>query len=409
MKKLFIIVQREYLTRIRSKAFIILTLLMPVIMIMMVVVPLLLSRIKTTDTQTVGIIDQTGLYAGDIKDNEQFRFVVTDSEKNDSEILATIIISDTLSINPKAIKIVSSQEPNPGLIMYVENVLNNRIYQDKINNSGIPELRDIINKLNEKISIQTVKVTDDGEERDSSMGALMGVGFVFTMLIYMFVIIYGNMVLQSALEEKTSRVVEIMVSSVKPFTLMLGKMIGIFMVGLTQLSVWGIFYLLLMGIASSAVPESNAKFHEILGAINSLPMFEITSMFILYFIGGFLLFGSIFAAVGASTNSQEEAQQFNSPLMMITVFGLYAAIYSVENTNGPLAFWASLFPLTSPMAMMIRIPFGVPVWEELLSIALLYASAFGMLWIGAKIYRIGILMYGKKPTLKEIMKWINYK
>ena len=255
------------------------------------------------------------------------------------------------------------------------------------------------------------------------------------MLIYIFVLTYGGMVMQSVMEEKTNRIMEIMVSSVKPFQLMMGKIIGVALVGFTQLLIWGIMIGIITTVVGSllgadagmgaapgaeltaitgADPQALAQAasgdnNEMFTALMNLPLLELGVMFVLYFIGGYLLFASFFAAVGASVNAQEDSSQFTLPVILLMMFGLYAAMGSVENTNGPLAFWTSLFPLTSPIVMMVRIPFSVPLWQEVLSLVLLYATSLGMVWAAAKIYRVGILMYGKKPTFKEMLKWMRYK
>ena len=264
----------------------------------------------------------------------------------------------------------------------------------------------------------------------------MAAGFIFTFIIYMFVMSYGGMVMQSVMEEKTNRIVELMVSSIKPFQLMMGKIIGISLVGFAQMAIWAVMLALILfgasalfgvdaaqtgqagmaaqmgaGTMVAADPAAIAQAgenNEILSALINLPYAEIGILFVLYFVGGYLLYASFFAAVGASVNEQEDSSQFMMPVVLIMVFGLYAAMGSVENTNGPLAFWASLFPLTSPIVMMVRIPFGVPLWQELLSLGLLFATSILFVWLSARIYRVGILMYGKKPTLKEMIKWVRW-
>lgn len=407
-----LITQREFVTRARSKSFIIITLLMPLLIVAMYVGPLMLSQIKDSEAKTVGVCDQTGLYMSDFVSTEQFRFVECGPADNDSQLIAKILITDTLSKSPSAIKLSFAGEPNIALSRYVEGVINARIYQDKIDNSGIEGIQQLLRDLNERVDIQTVKVDAQGQEESTSTTASVISSFLFTTLIFMFVTIYGAMVMQSVLEEKTSRIVEIMVSSVKPFQLMLGKILGIFLLGLLQISFWGLMYVVIMGVVSAMFPEGSAQHgivESISATVNTLPMGEMVGMFLVYFVGGFLLFASIYAAVGASVNSMEEAQPFYMPIMLLMMFGFYAGIYSVENTDGPLAFWCSMIPITSPIVMMVRIPFGVPLWQELVSLAVLYVSALAVLWLGAKIYRIGILMYGKKPTIREIIKWISYK
>jgi ABC-2 type transport system permease protein len=340
-----------------------------------------------------------------------------------------ILISEDLVENPNALKMYSSEEVPADLQRLTEDILSEKVRADKLASYNVEGLEEIIASAEVNISAQTVKWTDDGGETSSNSGIALGVGFLFTFMIYMFVMSYGGMVMQGVMEEKTNRIMEIIVSSVKPFQLMMGKIIGIALVGFVQIAIWGVMLTailtavsFIMGTPEVATPptmmggdaamqtvvaeaQAGNPVTEILGA---LPIVELLIMFVLYFIGGYLLYASFFAAVGASINAQEDSSQFMMPVILIMIFGLYAALYGAENPDGPLAFYASIFPLTSPIVMMVRIPFGVPLWQELLSLALLYASAIFIVWMSGRIYRVGILMYGKKPTVKEILKWIRY-
>lgn len=440
MNKTFIIIKREFLTRIRKKSFIVLTILMPFIIAALVVVPLWLASIKDTDQKAVAVVDQTGHYLQTLKDTKTYHFftapaVLPEWRSDTSEVLAVVAITSDLTTDPRAVTIYSREEVSADLLSYIETGINEQVRKDKLAKSGIADLDRIISDVQESVSISTVKWNDKGEEVSSNTGIAIATGFLFTFLIYMFVMSYGAMVMQSVTEEKTNRIVELMVSSVKPFQLMMGKIVGIALVGFVQLGIWA---LMLAGIllgasalfgaeatmeataqsgaagmnlpaadaAAVAAPSGSA---EMLQAMQNLPFVELSVMFVLMFIGGYLLYASFFAAVGASVNEAEDTSQFMMPMVLIMLFGLYAAMYSVENTNGPLAFWSSLFPLTSPIVMMVRIPFGVPLWQELLSLLLLYATAIGFVWLGGRIYRVGILMYGKKPTIKEMLKWLRYK
>lgn len=438
MNKIFIIIKREFLTRVKKKSFILLTILMPFIMAALVVVPLWLATLNDSEQKNVALIDTTGKYFQSLKDTKSYHFftapeMLPEFRSDTSNVLAVISITDDLVKSPKAITMYSREEISADLLSYVESSINEQVRKDKLAASGISNLDNIIQDVQATLSVSTVKWNDDGEETSSNTGIAIAAGFIFTFLIYMFVMSYGSMVMQSVTEEKTNRIVELMVSSVKPFQLMMGKIIGIALVGFVQLFIWGIMLSAILMVAGAvfgadatmsaataspgmgamnmpggAVPEISEK-AEMMQALVNLPYAEIIIMFILMFIGGYLLYASFFAAVGASVNEPEDTSQFMMPMIFIMIFGLYAAMYSVENTNGPLAFWSSLFPLTSPIVMMVRIPFGVPLWQELLSILLLYATALAFVWLGGKIYRVGILMYGKKPTIKEMIKWIKYK
>ena len=432
MNKILIIIQREFLKRVRTKGFIILTITMPFIMAALVFVPLWLSSIENDEQQKVAVIDPTGVYAKALKASKSFAFsaqpVITEEMRSeDSPYGAVVAISGDLVKNNGKVTIYSHKEIPGNMLDYIQSKLNETVQKQKLEATGIAGLDKIIDDVQRDVNMKTVKWSKEGDEQASSTYVAIIVGGIFTLLIYIFVITYGGMVMQSVIEEKTNRIMELLVSSVKPFQLMMGKIIGVMLVGIAQMALWGVMLSIIMTVASVGFGVSQAQSiaagqpmpsptmnmsqdtQELLTAIVNLPYAEIGLMFIIMFVGGYLLYSSFFAATGASINEQEDANQFVVPITMITLFGLYAAMYSIENTDGPLAFWASLFPLTSPIVMMIRIPFGVPLWQELLSIALLYASAFLMIWIGGKIYRVGILMYGKKPSIKEIIKWMRYK
>ena len=433
MNKFLLIIQREFTTRVKKKSFIILTTLMPFIFAALVFVPIWLASIEDDEQKTVALHDATGLYAGELKDDATYRFVpITDPNNSayysdTTSVEAVIVIQKDLTKKENGVTIFSHKEVAAGLLSYVENVLNERVRRDKLAATGIQGIDRIIEDIQSEVTVTTVKRNAEGDTRSSNTAIAMTAGFLFTFMIYMFVMSYGGMVMQSVMEEKTNRIVELMVSSVKPFQLMMGKIIGISLVGFLQMAIWGIMLAAILfaagsifGLSATPAPETTAMMangmptpptsggDEIYAAITGLPFLEMGILFALYFVGGYLLYASFFAAVGASVNEQEDSSQFMMPVVLIMVFGLYAAMGSAENTNGPLAFWASMFPLTSPIVMMVRVPFSVPLWEELLSLALLYGTAIAFVWLSARIYRVGILMYGKKPSLKEMWKWVNY-
>ena len=438
MNKMLLIIQREFTVRVKKKSFIILTILMPFILAALVFVPIWLATIEDDTQKTVALYDATGRYAAGFKDDHTYRFVpIADPENpayyaDSSQVEAVIAINADLARQRDGVTIFSHKEVAAGLLSYVENVLNEQVRRDKLAATGINGIEQILEDVQSEVKVNTVKRNAEGDAQSSNTDIAIAAGFIFTFMIYMFVMSYGGMVMQSVMEEKTNRIVELMVSSVKPFQLMMGKIIGISLVGFMQMLIWGIMLFAIMFVANTvfglsadtsastaamsggmgqvdmAAAAVSSGGNEVYAAISGLPFLEMGLCFALYFVGGYLLYASFFAAVGASVNEQEDSSQFMMPVILIMVFGLYAAMGSVENTNGPLAFWASLFPLTSPIVMMVRIPFSVPLWEELLSLALLYATALLSIWGSARIYRVGILMYGKKPTLKEMLRWMRY-
>lgn len=443
MNKLFLIIQREFVTRVKKKSFILLTIFTPFIMVALVFVPMWLASIEDNEQKVVAVHDATARYIGQFHDDASYRFVpISDPNapsyySDTTDVEAVVDIRGDLSKDPKAVVMMSRQEIPSGLLSYVTNVLNEQVRKDKLQATGIQGLDRIIEDVQTELTIPTIKRNAEGNASSSDTNIAMMAGFLFTFLIYMFVMSYGGMVMQSVMEEKTNRIVELMVSSVKPFQLMMGKIIGIACVGFVQLAIWSVMIVILMfGAASlfglsvgesqqlamganvgigaagpdmAATMAASSDSQQMLNAILNLPFAELTVCFVLYFVGGYLLYASFFAAVGASVNEQEDSSQFLMPMMLIMVFGLYAALGSAENTNGPLAMWTSIIPLTSPIVMMVRIPFGVPVWQEILSLGILYGTALLFVWLSGRIYRVGILMYGKKPTIKELVKWIRYK
>lgn len=436
MNKIGLIIKREYLRRVSKKSFILLTLLTPFLFAALVFVPLWLSTIKGDEVRNVAIIDTTGKYTQLFENNESFHFVHSDKTLNDyrrnsnKEIFAFLSITDNLLNNPKAATLYSEKQIPVELSQLVNQTLSKQLESEKLASFNIPNLKEIIKESKINFNVQTIKWSEDGQESTSSATVASVIGMVFTFIIYMFIMMYGAMVMQGVMEEKTNRIIEVMISSVRPFDLMMGKIIGIGFVGLTQVFLWGIITTILVSVGgfmfSSGVDvaslqagpqmgmmDANAlassSGNEIMGIINSINTAEIGISFIIYFIGGYMLYASIFAAIGSAVDSQEDTQQFMAPVMIFMVFALYAGIYSMENPDGPLAFWCSMIPFTSPIVMMVRIPFEIPLWEKLLSISLLYVSAIGIVWLSAKIYRVGILMYGKKPSIKEMVKWIKYK
>jgi len=431
MSKLSLIIGREYMQRVRKKSFLLLTFLMPLLFVALIFVPLWLASIKSGETSNVVILDETGKYASLFDDTDAYHFVCGDRSLeayrtgDHKEIFAFVSITADLLQQPDAATLYS-QKPVPNdLYDVVNRTLTKQIERDKLASFQIPDLERIIEDSRVSFDIRTVKWGKDGAESDSSTMAAHLAGFLATFVIYMFIMMYGALVMQGVMEEKTSRIAEIMVSSVKPFDLMMGKIIGIGLVGLTQIMLWLILAGGMLSISGlvlpftgintgmSVSPESviavDSSSMQGMDILRSLNIGEMIVCFIFYFTGGYLLYASIFAAIGSAVNSPEDTHQFMTPVTLLLIFSLYIGLYSIENPDGPVAFWCSLIPFTSSVVMMIRIPFEAPLWEILLSTVLLFTTAIGVVYFAAKIYRIGILMYGKKPHLKEILKWISFK
>lgn len=435
MNTLQLIIQREYLTRVRKKSFIIMTILMPLLFVALSFVPLWLSTLSDSGEKNIAVIDNTGMYAPLLESTDTYKFQIvgkTDEQESQSrlgkDLYAILQITDDLSENPDAISLLSEKQSSQELRTLIENTLSEKVMQQKldalsqsnnVNEEAITQVRSIV-ESGAKVSIKTMKWGDDGTVSESSTEIATIIGMVFTFLIYMFILMYGNMVMQAVLEEKKSRIVEVMVSSVKPVKLLIGKIIGIGLVGITQLVIWGILIgILFAGLSAfiaapqetTAMPAEMGEFdmEGVLNSIMNINWFEIVVYFLLFFIGGYILYASIFAMFASAVDSEEDTSQFMMPVTILIMFAFFAGFYSVNNPDGPLAFWASLIPFSSPIVMMVRIPFGIPLWEKLLSVVLLYGTFILISIFAAKIYRVGILMYGKKPSFKEMMKWARYK
>lgn len=437
MNTLSLVIQREYLTRVRKKSFIIMTLLMPLLMASLSFVPLWLSTLNDGGEKNIVVIDETGMYAPLLKSTEQYQFQIVEQAQQSEyqakigkDLFAILHITDDLNVNPNAISLLSEKESPQDLRAIIEKTLSEKVMQqklDELSQSGnvsaesILQVRSIV-ESGSKVSIKIMKWDEDGTVSESSAEIASIIGVVFTILIYMFILMYGNMVMQAVLEEKKSRIVEVMVSSVKPVKLLIGKIIGIGLVGITQLTIWGVLLgFLFTGLSafigapvettgmSASAEMGDFDMQAALNSVMSVNWIEILVYFLLFFIGGYILYASIFAMFASAVNSEEDTSQFMMPVTLIIMFAFFAGFYSVSNPDGPLAFWASLIPFSSPIVMMVRIPFGIPLWEKILAVVLLYGTFILISVIAAKIYRVGILMYGKKPSIKEMIKWIKYK
>ncbi len=456
MSKIGLVIEREYTTRVKKKSFILLTLLMPLLLIALIAAPLALSMIKSDQTKVIAVSDSDSLYLNRMESSQQYKLIPAGNDlakirkqvANGDEVYAYLSIKGDLSTDKGSVQLFASKQAELELKEFLMNQLKKLARTDKIASYQIKDLDKIIEQAEPQFNMQTIKWDEDGSEKKSSSEIALVIGMICTMIIYIFIFAYGAMVMSGVIEEKTNRIVEVIVSSVKPFELMFGKIIGIAMVGLTQVLLWVILLGSVLGIGSMVLKDSvspnqvqqitqelaksqsvtnpaggvsqiqqvsdssgfdAAQLQDIMITIQNMNLGEIVCWFILFFLGGYLLYASFFAAIGSAIDNQEDAQQFMLPVTMTVLFGLYAGIYSAQNPDGPLAFWCSMIPFTSPIVMMVRVPFGVPFWQLALSYGLLLITIFGVIKLAAKIYRTGILMYGKKVTYKELWKWIRYK
>ena len=440
MSKISLIIKREYTTRVMKKSFILLTFLTPVLFAGMIALIVWLGGIKDDKVKSIAVLDRTHLYTNVLKSNDAYSFVFVDApleklkkENAESNQFAGLLYIDAdLKDNPRAVTFYSEKQVNMELKTYITGLLNKYVEEQKLAAYNIPHLKEMVEKSHTDIDLKTIKWGEDGKEKVGSAEVALIIGMITAFIIYMFIVIYGAQVMAGVVQEKTNRIVEVMISSVKPFELMMGKIIGIAMVGLTQFLMWviltGVIAAVVGSVFGSGTLDVNSlqqmqqvgvhpaaanvampsQMQTLLVALNGLNYFEIIGLFIVYFLGGYLLYASLFAAVGSAVDNETDTQQFSLPIMLPIIFAIYAGIFAAQNPDGPLAFWCSMIPFTSPIVMMVRLPFDVPIWQIILSLTILILSFIGTTWMAGKIYRTGILMYGKKITWTEMWKWLKY-
>ena len=440
MSKLKLIIEREFIAKVRNKSFIVMTFLSPLIMVGMGFLVYFLMKKNNEKVKEIVYIDNSGLFSKeDFKDSKTVHYLdftskgIEDTKKKveQGNYYGALIIpkQDSLEVLAKSIEFYSKDSPGMSVMNALENKIETKIRNQKLNDFGID-----INKINASRIQSDIKMYNFSGEESSKLinGLKIGVGAIAGYFLMMFVMIYGTSVMRSVIEEKTSRIIEVIVSSVKPFQLMLGKIIGNASAGLLQFFIWGILIFILgtlatslLGINMAEMQTANLSAEQLEAAKNvaggdkmqvliqevlRLPLLKLFVLFIFYFLGGYMLYSSLFAAVGAAVDNETDTQQFMLPIMLPLILGVYVGFATVINDpHGPISVAFSHIPLTSPIVMLMRVPFGV-TWTELaISMSLLLVTFMFMVWLAAKIYRVGILMYGKKPTYKDLYKWLKYK
>ena len=433
MEHFSIITTREYLNKIANKSFIMMTLLLPIILAGLTFLLSFLSSVNNDSSKTISVVDNTGYIYQNLDSSDDIIYdLITDSSLDDAKEISRnnsdyglLYISDfdTPQEIAESIVFISEDSPSLSIINRVESQLETILTNENFRLIGID-----INEVNSStIYIDLFQESFDGEETTRIDGLVKLIfGFFLGILLYFFIFAYGSMIMMSVMEEKTNRIIEIIISSVKPFHLMTGKIIGVSLAALTQVLIWGTMFFVfsyifsfVFGISTSyntgdliLSAEGNTELSsftlEMISAFMNLPLTNIFIAFIMYFLGGYFLYASIFAAIGAAIDNQADAQQFMIPITLLVVIALYVGILTVpEDPNGIVAQIFSYFPFTSPIVMLMRIPNGVPIYEQIISLTILFSSVVFMIWIAAKVYRIGILMYGKKLTYGEIIKWLK--
>lgn len=421
--------EREYLSMVAKKSFIITTLLMPVIVIVIGALPVLVNKLgssSTTSRQTVAVIDETGQFKDAVKSNELYEIMPLKSQPGKTDgakflrqsggsLDAVVVIpADVRTSNQ--VSLYSEETVNVSLTDLISNALSDTL--TAVNMAALGVSRRQLDAATADVVVKSMKLDSGGSASDTSSEMAMIVGMVLSLVIYGFVLSYGGLIMSSVIEEKTNRIVEVIVSSCKPFELMMGKIVGIGLVGLTQFAIWAILICAGGSVLSAFMPSAGAEAasgmemaasvtNEVIVTFLSINLPRILLCFVVYFIGGYLLYSSLFAGLGSAVDQANDASQFMTPMMLIMIVALYVGIGCMTNPNSSMAVWCSIIPFTSPIVMMVRLPFNVPAWQMLLSIVLLFAAAVGCVWISGRIYRNGILRYGKKFTWRDIIAWMR--
>lgn len=442
MNKILLILQREYITRVKKKSFILMTLLGPILMAGIAIVPILIAKYSDDKINKIIVIDQRPeIFTTILPSSETVLFINSkislDSAKkafDPEKFYGILYLQDDMVKNPGGAMLFTEKQANLSVTNYIENSLEKQIEQDKLKSEGIDQKT--LSSIETNVNLKTLSLK--GEENSAELATI--VGFICGFLIYLFIFLYGVQVMRGVIEEKTNRIVEVIISSVRPFELMMGKIIGIALVGLTQFLLWIVLTLTITTIASKVIidPKTDAKvvaqtmksnnldqhalkelgatpkikedaMSKLFSQLSSINFPLIISCFFIYFLGGYLLYSALFAAIGAAVDNETETQQFMLPVTIPLILAFIVAQSIVQNPDSQLGFWFSIIPLTSPVVMMVRIAFGVPPWELALSIGLLIAGFIGATWLAGRIYRTGILLYGKKVNYKELAKWLFYK
>lgn len=434
MNHLPLIIKREYLAKVKNKSFILMTFLSPLIVVALLSLVAYLTSVNNEKVRTITVLDESGFlnetlvstdqmiyeYLSDISLEEAKKVSI---ENNSYGLLH--LPAFALDEVSSQIRFYSEESPSLSLISNLESKIEKRIGELKLKKLGVDLSKIKAAKTNidmNQENFEGVKTSKTGSFLKLMFGGAAG------YLLFMFIIIYGNLIMRSVIEEKTSRIIEVIISSVKPIQLMLGKIFGTSLAGITQFAIWIILIGVLsvaasffFGVDLSATPQqemmagaisdasTNSELQALISEFHSLPLLNLVIAFILFFTGGYLLYSSLYAAIGAAVDNETDTQQFLMPVVMLLVVGFYVGFFTaLEDPHGTISTVFSYIPFTSPIVMLIRIPFGVPIWEQVLSFSILIITFMLTVWTAAKIYRVGILMYGKKPTYKELIKWLNY-
>ena len=433
-----IIIAREFNERVGKKSFVITTLLMPVLMLLLMAAPAAIMMLSTPDDTEIAVVDQSGIMMPELAARAADLDFVTltatdqplDSVIADDRYDAVIFIGQDIVENPTNAALYNRDAGSMEVEMLASNAIKKVVEDERLKAYSIENLSKILDEVNVDVHLSTLRIDESGNQESFSSGVSYGMGMVMTFVLYMFLLLYGQMVMTSIIEEKNNRVLELVVSSVKPMQLMMGKIIGVGLVAVVQVVIWGVLLCLMSAFLLPAILPADLSAQVAMASagdmdlsssfdpdmINALATFTsvgyIATMMgymLMFLVGGFLFYASIFAAIGSAVDNIQDASQLQTFAVLPIILALVFSLAVVSDPNGTMSVWMSMIPFTSPMVMLARIPFGIPAWQIWVSAAILFASFVAMAWIGGKIYRIGIFMYGKKPSIVDLVRWARYK
>jgi len=431
---------REFKERVYKKSFIITTLLMPLLLALVSVAPTLIMIFAKGEAKQISVIDNSGIVADKLESNEEISFITLVNADLQQELknslekdeFGVLYIGEDIVTNPSNIQLYTNSSSSMMIEDNIADQVEEIIEQERLKEYNLENLREILDKVEVNISLSTFRNGDDEQSTASSSAASSFVGFILGFVLYFFLVIYGSIVMQSIIEEKNSRILEVLVSTVRPFDMMMGKILGVAAVAATQILVWGVLIIAMSAFVIPAlIPDDIMASVEALqagadvtamaangvdtGMITAMAsvldtgyIAKIVGLLLLFMVGGFLLYAAMYAAVGASVDEAQDAQQLTTPITIPIIFAFIILTMVMNDPNSPLVVWCSMIPFTSPIVMMGRVPSGIPTWEIILSLVLLYATFVFMVWIAGKIYRVGIFMHGKKPSFKDLYRWLKY-
>ena len=440
MGKIGIIAGREFNERVRKKSFIFTTILMPICLVAIMFIPALMMNISSDEKKEVLVVDQSGLVGDRLQDDSTLTFTLSDQTAEEvlgqkhEGLFGILIVGGDVLTNPSNVQLLTYESSTINIESAISGQISTILESEKLKEYNIEDIDTILAAIKTNVSLKVKQLdSTSGDAKESSSVLNIALAYIFGFLIYMFVFLYGNMVMQGVIEEKSNKVMEVMVSSVRPFELMMGKILGIASVAVTQFVIWVVFILLVGGaavsllglgdvvasagagidpaaIAAAAPIDLDSEMVSIIATITDPAyLLRIFGGFLIYFIGGYLLYAAMFAAVGSAVDNEKDTNNLQLPITLPLMVAIFVMLNAMQDPHGPLAFWCSMIPFTSPIVMMVRLPYGVPGWELALSIGLLVVTFVGMVYLAGRIYRVGVFMYGKKPTFKELAKWLRFK